>query len=154
MSKGYMVDTNIFGRILDGNISADELPSGPLYATQVQNYELKKTKEESRRNNLKIILDNMIALENRVVTQTIVWGDPEIQWGDPRVCWGQHGKSYEIILNKLNQLKNKSNNQQDALIAEAAIERGLCLVSCDTNLIKVSKELGCEVFNPDEKESL
>lgn len=151
MSDGYLVDTNIFGRILDGNILTDNLPKGPLHATQVQNYELKKTKDEHRRADLKDILDNLIVVENRMVTETIVWGDPEIHWGDSRVPWGNDGDLYQDILNRLDQLNNKkSNNQWDALIAETAIVKKLCLVSCDKDLIKVSREFGCTVYNPDE----
>lgn len=152
MKKGFMLDTNIFNRIIDGRFDLERLKDlGCFFATQVQNGEIKKCIEfdTERGVKLKSLLDATVLVENRLLTETFLWNDSEIEWGDPRMSWGRTGKFYEIILDKLNSIKIRKNNPLDALIGESVLTNNFVLVSCDRALVEVVRELGGQIYNPD-----
>jgi predicted nucleic acid-binding protein len=132
----YMFDTNVFNRLLDGSFDLSILVGKVCYATHVQIDEIRATKDAERRGRLeKVFLEVVI---EQLPTQSFVLDVSrldEAYLGD--------GEKYDHILESLNQRnKAKSNNVQDALIAETALVCGLTLVTEDQDLQKVMTELG------------
>ena len=70
------------------------------------------------------------------------------RWGQGK--WGANGNLYADIKSRLDVLKKKKNNVQDALIAETAISNKLCLVTDDNNLCQVAREFGGTAISVQE----
>ncbi len=158
--KNFMFDTVIFNRILDGSISIDRFSgNAKYYATHVQEDELNNTSDLSRREKLVRVFNSVVRDQvptestvldvsrldqsklggDRVIPpETTLWGVS--RWGEGK--WGASGGLYESIRARLDELKKKENNIQDALIAETAILNNFCLVTDDVNLRTVTQELG------------
>ena len=137
--KKYMLDTNIFNRLLDGSIDLNILSDKTCYATHVQHDELRAVKEVQRRLNLEKIFSEV--LTEQLPTQSVILDVSrldEAYLGD--------GDLYQQVLEALDQRnKAKSNNEQDALIAETALVCGLTLVTEDRHLREVVAEIDGEV---------
>jgi predicted nucleic acid-binding protein len=155
-----MFDTNVFNDILDGKIDLTEMPSeAEFFATHIQLDEINNTKDDLRRSQLRsvfhsIIEDETIPTESTVLgvsrlgksklsgkkipTETIVWDVS--RWDESKWSSGELYEKIKIELDKKNG--GKTNNIQDALIAEASIFNGLILVTRDNDLGVVVKSLG------------
>ena len=160
-----MFDTVAFNRILDGSVSLGQLKPGVvIYATHIQEDELNNTAEPARRSNLQRIFREFVGRETsteslilgasklgkaklsgegKISTETSVWGIS--RWGEGK--WAAEGGLYASTKARLDELKKKENNIQDALIAETAIVKKLCLVTDDKTLVSVTKEYGGQVLS-------
>jgi predicted nucleic acid-binding protein len=164
-----MFDTNIFNAIVDGNISISEFEDySCLYVTHVQEDEIRRTKNEERRNSLLAVIHQVSGMQpqpvlkdvgGQVPTESFVLGNSKLGyaklgskiptetsiWDISRLDeskWGRHNSVYETIKNKLDKRnKGKSNNLQDALIAETAMLNRFVLVTHDGDLFSVVSEL-------------
>ena len=137
----YMLDTNIFNRILDDNLDLEKFnkPHKPLFATHVQKDEINKTPDVNRRNNLLSIFE---IADDSIPTESALWG--QSKWGKAK--WAADDL-VEQILKELNKKKRKKNNPKDALIADTAIKNNYILVTEDGDLYDVVTE----VFNGSAK---
>jgi predicted nucleic acid-binding protein len=160
----YMLDTNIFNKVLDGEISLRQFAGRLLIATGVQKAELSATKCARRRKDLLFVFDYDIAPQVVLASsfcfdiQGAGWGEAE--WNDGS---GRFAKM-EAHLTCLDQKrgghqKEKGNrlmkNQvRDIVIAETSIKAGAFLISDDKNLRQVVKEFGGNALSLDEMTSL
>ncbi|CAH1087064.1 hypothetical protein [Candidatus Nitrotoga sp. 1052] len=136
----YVVDTNIFNKLVDGTINVNDLPSdGPFIATHIQIDELNNTNDRERRARLFLMFAEV--RPEIVPTDSFVWDVSR---------WDQAKYSDGVIFNKLKQdldalNKSKSNNIQDVLIAEVAILNSFTLLTSDRHLAQVVKNQGGKV---------
>ena len=142
----YILDTNIFRRVLDGELDAGVIAERvSLFATHIELNELQNTRDEKLRQQL---LDTFEAVgPERIPTASAVWSVSE--WGSAEFTSDE--SHYLAILELLNNKnKGKENNAQDALIADTAISHGLVLVTEDRHLRDVLAEVGGSTADLDE----
>ncbi len=143
----YMLDTNIFNKVLNGSLILDHEPEDEYFATDIQYSELSKTKNLQKRNNLqetfKSLVRNEIPTESFIMDFSIM--DSGAKLGD--------GKIYSEIKTSLDEKNEKENNLQDALIGEAAIKNDLTLFTADRDLAKIIKGMNGKVVTCDYKEN-
>ncbi|MBU4176389.1 MAG: type II toxin-antitoxin system VapC family toxin [Desulfurivibrionaceae bacterium] len=136
----YVVDTNIFNKLVDGVICAEDLPSdGPYFSTHVQIDEINNTKDSERRARLFLMFAEV--RPQVVPTESFVWDVSR---------WDQGKWSDGVLFEKLKQdldalNKSKANNARDVLIAEVAIVNGFTLLTADSDLSVVVKNHGGQV---------
>ena len=135
--RGYMLDTNIFNAIKDGDIDIEAIFSGlPIFVTHVQLDEIRATRNEVRRAQLEDVVREVPHQE--LQTTSIVWGVS--RWD--RARWS-NGVLFQELRERLDALNSgKGNNSKDILIAETAIQGGLTLVTNDRDLTRVTAEFG------------
>jgi hypothetical protein len=136
----YVVDTNIFNKLVDGLIGIEDLPSnGPYLATHIQIDEINNTKDSDRRA---LLFLKFAELRPQVIpTESFVWDVS--RWDQGK--WSD-GVLFEALKHDLDVLnKSKSNNARDILIAEVAITNGYTLVTADRDLADIAKKHGCKV---------
>jgi predicted nucleic acid-binding protein len=133
----YMFDTNIFNDLCDGR--ADLIPfigKAKFLATHIQLDEIKKTSDEKRQASLYRLFEEITS--NSLVTESFIHGISRLDnaklGGEDNLC--------EPIRLRLDELKKRSSNIQDALIAETAIKNGLTFVTHDSILFRVTTEFG------------
>ncbi len=137
----YVVDTNIFNKLVDGVFRIEDLPSdGPYLATHVQVDELNNTKDAERRARLFLMFAEV--RPQVVPTESFVWDVSRWDHGK----WSD-GILYEKLKQKLDDLnKSKANNARDILIAEVAIANEHTLLTADRDLATIVKEQGGKVI--------
>lgn len=136
-----MFDTNVFNRILDGSIDPGKLSSKECYAAHIQLDEIRATKNSEGGSQLVSTFSQV--LSEQIPTQSFVLNVSRLD--EARLS---DGVTYNQLLYRLNQLnKIKTNNSQDALIAETALSTGLTLVTEDHDLFQVITEFGGTVCN-------
>ena len=129
----YVVDTSLINKLVDGSVYADELPNdGSFVASHIQIDELNRTKNLKRRSEL---LEKFSEIIDEVLpTESFVFGTSRFnkaRLGD--------GTSYEAIKTALDSWNGgKTNNSQDALIAEIAMNNGYVLLTADFHLYQVA----------------
>jgi predicted nucleic acid-binding protein len=132
----YMLDTNVFNRLLDGSVDLVKLAGKLYYATHIQIDEIRATRSAERRSKLENVFSEV--LTEQLPTQSFVLDVSRLD----EACLSD-GELYGELLDRLNQRnKAKPNNIQDALIAETALTSGLTLVTEDRDLYQVVIELG------------
>lgn len=133
----YVVDTNIFNRLIDGLLSTDDLPSdGEFVATHIQHDELNQTSDTNRKERLLLKFSKVV--DAVVPTESAVLGISKFDQ-----CKLSEGRLYQSIKTKLDlKNKGKQNNPQDALIAEVAISRKWTLLTADNDLARVAETHG------------
>ena len=136
----YVVDTNIFNKLVDETITFDDLPSnGPFIATHIQIDEINNTKNGERRALLFLMFVEM--RPEIVPTESFVLNVSRWDCGN----WGD-GVLFEKLKQDLDSLNNaKLNNAQDVLIAEVAIVNDFTLLTSDRHLAQVVKNQGGKV---------
>lgn len=137
----YVVDTSLINKLVDGSIHADELPKdGPLIASHIQIDELDRTKDAKHRSELLQRFSETI--DEVLPTESFVLGTSRLDKG----TLGD-GVSYDAIKKKLDSLNGgKTNNSEDALIAEIAMKNGYVLLTADFHLYQVAYALGIGTF--------
>src|SRR5258706_787597 len=155
IASGYMCDTNVFNRILDGAIAPESL-RGPLFATHIQRDEIGNTKDLGRRTALMAVFAEIVepgvptasfvldesrldeaCLSSAVVSTTSAAWDVS-RWNQARWTDGESFcQAMKSELDKLN--RSKPNNIRDALIAETSIRRSHILVTDDSDLASVTR---------------
>ncbi len=155
-----MFDTNIFNHLRDD--MADLTPfigKAKFLVTHIQLDEINNTPDETRRASLlhlfEEITNNSIPTESFVLgasrlgqaklggdsvipTESLIWDVS--RWDQAK--WSADDNLYDPIRSKLDDVKKKPNNIQDAVIAETAIKNGLTLVTHDSLLFRVVTEFG------------
>ena len=136
----YVVDTNIFNKLVDGILRVEDLPSdGPYLATHVQIDEINNTKDAERRARLFLMFAEV--RPQVVPTESFVWDISRWDHGK----WSD-GVLYTRLKQDLDALnKSKSNNARDILIAEVAIANGYTLVTADRHLAAITERHGGKV---------
>ena len=145
--KQYMLDTNIFNRLLDNDSEVSrwflgEAEHNEFYATSIQYDELKNTKDIDRRSKLLETFKVVEELSNMKMkpTNTSIFGVSTFG-----MTYYGKGPLFDNILKELDGRKKKDNNPQDALIGETAIMKGYTLVTTDGNFCDVVRSEGGKV---------
>ncbi len=143
MNSSYIFDTNIFNRILDGEINVGLIKArAELCATHIELNELQNTRDSERRQQLLEIFQ--ACGPEQIPTESAVWDVSE--WGSAKFT--SKDNLYQPIVEALNEKNGgKDNNTHDALIAETAIRNALTLVTEDQDLAQVAAEHGGSVIN-------
>ena len=117
----YVVDTNIFNKLLDGDLLPINLPSdGEFIATHIQIDELNNTKNIERRAQLFLVFATIAP--RLVPTESFALGISRLN----QAKLSKKDNLAKVIKNDLDGLNGgKSNNIQDALIAEVAKKHGI-----------------------------
>jgi rRNA-processing protein FCF1 len=137
----YVLDTNIFNRVLDGRFKLFTLPDVCSFvATKIQVRELEAAPEPRRTELLttftKIAPDLAPAAFSLDISGA---GFDEGEWScDDRVT---------RMREALEAIKSKPNNWQDALIASVALKNGYSLVTADKDLANVAISFGINVHH-------
>jgi predicted nucleic acid-binding protein len=145
----YILDTNIFNRIVDRGAERDLFQGLALIGTYVQRLEIEGCPQEHRKDELLTIFAEFAsAMELPFTTH---WGDP---WG---TRWSDTDGLYEQILAAVRKLDKKTrspNQERDAQIAETAIKGDLTLISEDKNLRDVVQSFGGKAIGLAEMQLL
>lgn len=134
-NQRFMLDTNIFNRILDGQIDFQASNNVTLYVTHIQFDEINNTKDTVRKNGLLAVFKDVE--QEKIPTESSLWGISK--WDECK--WDKENSLRDAIKTKLDKRKKKENNSQDSLIAITAIRRHLILVTNDRNLRETVNEL-------------
>ena len=139
---GFMLDTNIFNRVIDGRFARDELPiDAVVIVTHKQVEEVASTPDAYRERRIQLLLA-LMEWRPVLAPTAMVWD--ATRWGHAR--WGD-GKAYEALKAALDQRNGgKPNNVADALIAETAMEGRHTLVTADDDLAMVAAAQGGKVL--------
>jgi predicted nucleic acid-binding protein len=134
----YIFDTNIFNRLVDERFHLSELPSDAEFvATHIQIDELNNTKDAERRARL--FLKFAETAPTLLPTESFTIGVSRIN----HAKISKEDSLAEQIRNDLDgRNRGKSNNIQDALIAEVAAVNSFTLVTADEDLAQVAKKHG------------
>ena len=131
----YILDTNIFNKLVDGSLLPSDLPSdGQFIATHIQIDELNNTADNERRAKLFL----MFAKISPAVMPTESFILDISRLDEAKLSNGIFFESFKGDLDLLN--KGKTNNIQDALIAEVAAVNGFTLITSDQDLANVAKK--------------
>lgn len=139
---GYMLDTNIFNRLVEGRLTIRDLPGDvKFFATSIQLQELNATKNIGRRA---ILIDKFSEVSPKIdPIETSLWG--YASYGES--AWGAEGKYFAQIKYELDALNNnKANNAADALIGEASLSNHHTLITTDKDLAVVLEKMGGKVM--------
>jgi predicted nucleic acid-binding protein len=138
---GFVLDTNVFNRVLDRKFDVSDLPPGAdLIASHIQVDELNATSDPKRREELLLVFK----AHARTVVPTESFVLSVSRLGEARLGSGEEYSAIRAELDKRN--RGRPNNVHDALIAEIAIASGHTLVTADRALSEVAKERGCNVL--------
>jgi hypothetical protein len=151
-AQAYLLDTNVFDRVLEGKTSLSSFGGRRLLVIGIQRDELSKAKDPKRT----ALLATFEAINPTVEpAASMAFGIEGVGWG--QACWNDGSGKFDEMLNRLRELdsksKNKSRNplnkERDIFIAETAIKNGATLVSDDFNLRQVVSEFGgCAIEVP------
>jgi len=143
--RGYMLDTNIFNAIKDGDIDIEAISSGlPIFVTHIQLDEIQATPNEVRRVQLERTVTEVP--HQQMPTTSFVIGVSQL--GQGRLSDGVLFRQLKERLDELN--RNKTNNPEDIAIAETALKENLTLVTHDRDLARVVVEFGGATCTLDE----
>jgi hypothetical protein len=152
MPNGWMFDTVVFNRVVEHDLDLGFLSGVPVFVTHVQRDELKQTPDPDRRSQL---LAAFHAVDpGTVSTSSAVWDVS--QWG--QADWSSSDGVYDRFLQAIEaadarrrkKKRNPDNQPRDALIAETALKLDLVLVTGDTALSDVMREMGGHAATLDE----
>lgn len=142
----YMLDTNCFDRILDGEVSL-HLPAGTtLICTGVQRDELDRCPDPARREKL---LKTFETLSPEIKLASSFCFDIEgAGWG--QAYWGDNTGRFDRMLERLKEEDRKKKKKyrdprnpiRDIVNAETALNGKMFLVTADDNLRKIMLEFG------------
>jgi len=137
MPKKYMLDTNVFNRVVEGRFSIDDLPQdGEYFFTHAQMDEINNTpdKYKEKRGDLLQVFTEINP--HKVPTESMVFGYS-------RFNEGKLGDSpvYQKILDFLDDKKKKDSNIFDALIGETSVVNKMTLITGDKDLAEIVTSL-------------
>ncbi len=143
-TKNFMFDTNVFDKILGGQIPISEIQRSidlgyKYFITHIQTDELSNIPDNKKEKRAKLILFLSIVAPSLIPTESFVLGYT-------RSGFGKKGTAgyYEKLLN------DKKTNVKDAIIAETAIKNGFTIITEDKHFIKKIKSLGGLVVDSKE----
>lgn len=164
-----MFDTNVFNRIVDDEITLESLiDCVTAYATHIQRDEINNTTDAKRRAVLTKVFSDVVGVSDptasfvigvsrlgearlggarEVPTASAVWDVS--RWDEAN--WSADDDLYSALKSEMDKLnRNKSNNVQDALIAETSIKEKYVLVTDDADLATVTKKYGGKCLSVSE----
>ena len=143
--QAFMLDTNVFSRVLDGVLSLPARGERRFLVTGVQADECRSTPRPTRRAGLLRTIEEIapeLCLASSFCFDIEGAGFDQAEWNDGS------GK-FEGMLARLKGLDKKQktkaqnlNQIRDIVIAETAIKLGVVLVSDDAKLRQVMVEFG------------
>jgi len=137
-----MFDTNVFNHLLEGKIAPEQVPSEwTVHATHIQADELERTTDQSKRVELQKLFTGQV--DKQVPTEAFVF---DVSRLDQAKFSGPESK-YGSVLQRLESLRSKRNNVEDALIADTCIQNGYVLVTNDKHLKTAASAEGCTVVD-------
>lgn len=148
-TRGFMLDTSAINRIHDG-MDCEWSLRGPLYVTDIQLQEIGATRDPRRRDSL---LRAFVSLRPTVIRPSGLVFVPEY-FGFTSYCDAGFALTDEdyprpvgrIMPHIAAALGSRIETQfRDALIAEAALQSGLTLVTADRKLARVARSFGAPV---------
>lgn len=150
-STSYMLDTNCFDQILDGDLSLCIPSSMTLVCTGVQRDELSRCTPPDRREALLKIFENINP--NIVLASSFCFGIEGA--GFDQACWNDGTGRFHRMLERLKDSdrarkkrpKDLRNQIRDIVIAETALTGRLTLVTNDEGLANVMIEFGGKAIN-------
>jgi rRNA-processing protein FCF1 len=133
-----MVDTCIFNWLADGKIQTTSLPIGGRFAiTHIQMDEINKTTNQERRARLSLLAHATLKCDV-IPTNTFVTDVSRLDHTKAGT-----GDLFSKIKREIDAANGgKTNNAQDALIAEAAIANGHTLITADRDLKEAAVKHG------------
>jgi len=143
---GFMFDTNIFDKILDGKV---KLPIGlRYYVTHIQLDEILNM-PESKKERRKKLLETFNRVPKEVIaTKGAVYGVSK--FGMAEYMSEKDAELYRKMLRRLNELdkragkrKSPENQARDILIALTCLKNCITLVTNDKNLKRIAQEFQC-----------
>jgi predicted nucleic acid-binding protein len=161
MTKGppYMLDTNIFNRVLDQKTPTSLFANNRVIATWIQAAELRQTPNEERRTSLLSVFTDIIPQPSPA--SSFVFDIDGA--GLDQANWSKGPKRFQDMLAMLHMLDHKKkkrrkqtpdkirhNQTRDVLIAETAINNGAILISDDRNLRRMTSESGGRAITLEE----
>jgi len=140
-STKYAVDTSVFNWLAESKIKKSSLPSdGGFAITHVQVDEINETNDKEKRARL-VLIQTALACK-LLPTQTFL-----ADFSRPDHARHGDGRLFTALKHTLDILNgNKKNNSRDALIAEAAIAKGLTLLTADGDLKSATEKHGGKVM--------
>jgi predicted nucleic acid-binding protein len=151
----YMVDTNIFGNLVSGELSMETLPrDGEFCATPVQRAELNDASGDLKAQLLSKFNE---IVDSKMVRSAFAFGVPGAGFDEGE--WRNDANTYNAVKTALDEAweklpgrkkkkHKKENNAKDALIAEVAKLRDFSLLTCDSALADAAKANGIRVCYP------
>jgi predicted nucleic acid-binding protein len=139
---GYMLDTNIFNRLVEGRLAIGDLPGvDEFFATSIQIQELNATRNIERRA---ILINKFSEVSPKLDSiKTSLWG--YASYGES--AWGAEGEHFAKIKSELDLLNNnKASNPADALIGEVSLSNHHTLMTTDKDLAAVVEKMGGKVM--------
>ncbi|MBY6243959.1 type II toxin-antitoxin system VapC family toxin [Methylosinus sp. Sm6] len=152
MSEKYMLDSNLFDRLIDGKVVIPPNRVVHLLATGVQLDELRKCPDLARREQLLALFDEIIP--SLTPTSSFAFDIAGAGWGE--APWNDGSGNYEKMLARLQKLDEEKGKKpggdglgqhRDILIAETAIKNQATLVTDDGPLLKLFAEFGERAIN-------
>jgi predicted nucleic acid-binding protein len=156
MTRGYMVDTNIFDAICKAHLQFTFLHDRLLYATHIQRDELANCQNVELRARLLTAFKKVAA--EQVPTPAAIFDVS--RWGEAK--WGRRDQNHFLqefasriqAADKRVRKRPKElmkNALRDALIALTARENGLVLLTGDHSLYEVAQQyqVDCEIVDWD-----
>lgn len=133
----YILDTNIFNKLVDGSLLPDDLPSdGQFVATHIQIDELNNTANNERRAKLFLMFAKISPM--MIPTESFILGVSRLD--EAKLSDGDFFESFKGEFDLLN--RGKANNIQDTLIAEVAAVNSFTLLTSDHDLAAMVKKHG------------
>ena len=136
----YVLDTNIFNKLVDGTINPADLPSdGAFVATHIQIDEINNTNDSGRRAQLYLMFAKV--RPKIIPTESFAFGVS--RWGNAKFS---HGALFMKLKQELDAMNgSKSNNIQDVMIAEVALANSFTLLTSDRHLAEAVEKIGGKV---------
>jgi len=144
MTAAYMLDTNVFNKLRDGEVSIDAFRGRRLVATHVRLDELRATKNSTRAAELLRTFEEIDPRMDK--TTSAVW---DVSSWD-QSSWSPEDGVFEKMLARLSDLnadagkthRDPKNPIRDVLIAHTAININATLVSNDPQLRQLVADSG------------
>lgn len=162
MSNKFMLDTNIFDKILEEEIDINSFPSTyEFYVTHIQKDEIEAMDKPEKQDKRKKLLDFFKESRQEIIpTESFILGTSRL--GQAKLSkvptesavYGvsRYGEAKYTLKNNLIEEIRKGNleHTEDALIGETAIKNNMILVTNDPRLLKKVISLGGKAITFDQ----
>ena len=144
--SNYILDTDIFSSILDDivNLPAITRNNAIFYSTQVQHDEIKRVRDNDKRDELLSIFRVIKNIRLPVDSETFIDTGELFVLGISKISLAQinRGPTFDRLFRALNQTRptNMMDNKKDALIAETALRNSLILITDDYILREICED--------------
>jgi predicted nucleic acid-binding protein len=152
----YMLDTNVFNKVLDGEVSAEAFRDLRLVATHVQWDELKATERKDATRAAKLLsifekIDPEMESTASAFYDVSNW-DQSTYSGEDDVVRAMLARLQQLNADAGKTHRDPKNPIRDVLIAHTAIKIGATLISYDPQLRQLVSEFGGRTSVPPSTE--